>query len=771
MEALVVQNFKYGLDTRRSEQTSLPGTLVTLQDAHINQGGEVEKRKAFVLQGQLPAGCFGLQETPSAIYTFGSIVAATQQPLLDAQFGVGIVTYQQLQHYLETLPGLSLGGHIHPAMTAVLFSCCFNGKPWVIATFGPSDAGPGIPASTQVFDDGAPVRAYSAGYEWTVSSGNGLVLGLQLTDEFNADPPPTFSAFYAGVGARVVITTTNPALPFTAVLSDTAGGLLTQYSYTDPIPATTGVAASTVFFLQTTTASADTLTAITVPDLTDPTYTATINLLSASVSLKTTSTYTLGQVGQAIVNAVAANTSQGYSAAFTIVSKSDAGATAYILQITISAPLAQGANINTKNCVLNITATHALVASANWSGSSSSTATVAFANGLATTTATAAVMVLDFDATATWIVGQSWQVIITANDIDYTYGAGNLAGLSPVACGALGRKMNLFSGTTWAFSATEDGTLWEQQDIGADYINITDLSSSASQALTAIASYQGKVALFSPLQVQIWTADANPMLYTQTQVLQNTGTTHSQGVQGLGDWDVIYPSFTGFRSLRVRDSSLNAMIVDLGSPVDTLVQADNLVVPANSACSAYEPLTGRYMCFLNGKIYVLSYYPQLKIQAWSIYKPGFTAVKMCVYQSKVYLLDSNNNVYLYGGADNNTYDFCRPVVELPWLDHGALVQRKTSVGIDIACKGQWSVYATMQPYTDTQDFPNLPPGLVLITGSPTNPNVNSDSTFPLMNLPFTATGTHIKIVALGAASPYPAVLSSIVWRYTNAGSK
>lgn len=770
MDALVVQNFKFGLDTRRSEQTSVPGTLVTLQDAHVNQGGEIEKRKAFVKLGTLPTGCFGLQETPTALYTFGSIATATQQPLLDAAFGAGVITYQRLQHYIETLPGISLGGHIHPAMTGVVFSCCFSGLPFVIATFGSGDLG--LVASTQVFDNAVPVRAYAAGVCWVSGTNNGDVLGAQFVDEFNSDPPPGFVATYVGTGSRVQIAPTNLTTPFAAVLSDTMGGLLTQYSYTAPIAASGGAVGTVQVWIQTTTASADTLTAITVPDVTDPTLTATINLITTPVSLKTTGAYTLGQVGQAICNAIAANTAQGYSGTFSIVTKNSTGAAVQVLQITLSEPTAQAGvmKINSKSAVFSVSAAHAYLATSNWGGASNISVSVAWANGTLSTAATPASMVVDFSQ-STWTVGTTYSIILTVNNIDYAYGLNNFAGITPTVCAALTRKVNLLSGTAWAFSATEDGDFWETQDAGAGLINISDLSASASQSLTAIASYQGKVALFSPLQVQIWTADADPLKYVQTQVLENTGTTHSLGVRSLGDWDVIYPASSGFRSLRVRDSSLNAMVVDLGSPVDSLVQADNQVAAANSACSAYEPLSGRYFCFLNGKIYVLSYYPQLKIQAWSIYKPGFTAVRMAVYQARIYLLDNAGNVYLYGGASGNVYDTTQPVAELPWLDHGQPVQMKKSIGIDIACLGEWSVYATMRPYTDNLDYPNLPPGLVLVTGSPTSPNVNSDSTFPLKNLPFNDTGTHIKIIAVGAAVATAATLSSIVWRYNGVGPK
>lgn len=60
-----------GLDSRRSELTSNPGALLELTNAHVNQGGEIEKRKKF---GYLrrPGKTFGLVSTDSGLMVFGS---------------------------------------------------------------------------------------------------------------------------------------------------------------------------------------------------------------------------------------------------------------------------------------------------------------------------------------------------------------------------------------------------------------------------------------------------------------------------------------------------------------------------------------------------------------------------------------------------------------------------------------------------------------------------------------------------------------------------
>jgi hypothetical protein len=114
-----INSFKYGLDTRREALASLPGTLQTAQNCHINSGGEIEKRKAFVkLANFFADDTFGLQDTDQGLVTFGSD-AAPNQTLPPG------VTYQRLQS--------PYGNAVN--MSSVLFSCCFLGKAFVLAKF------------------------------------------------------------------------------------------------------------------------------------------------------------------------------------------------------------------------------------------------------------------------------------------------------------------------------------------------------------------------------------------------------------------------------------------------------------------------------------------------------------------------------------------------------------------------------------------------------------------------------------------------------------
>jgi hypothetical protein len=136
MPYIVVENFKGGLDTRRHKLASAPGTLTRLQNAHITRGGEVEKRKAIKLKHALPAGTFGMETSVNSIYVFGSI-EYTQQMMPHG------VTYQRLQSPTGA------------AMTEVVYSTVYGGKPFVIAKFADGKQFP--------FWDGAFITDWNSG--------------------------------------------------------------------------------------------------------------------------------------------------------------------------------------------------------------------------------------------------------------------------------------------------------------------------------------------------------------------------------------------------------------------------------------------------------------------------------------------------------------------------------------------------------------------------------------------------------------------------------
>lgn len=115
MSYALIQDFKAGIDRRKSIDTAPEGSLWDLVNAHITRGGEIEKRKAFATKYTLPAGTFGLHSANNQLYVFGSGV--------DPGVPSG-VNYQRLQHSDSAT-----------SMSAVLHAESFDGKPYVIAEF------------------------------------------------------------------------------------------------------------------------------------------------------------------------------------------------------------------------------------------------------------------------------------------------------------------------------------------------------------------------------------------------------------------------------------------------------------------------------------------------------------------------------------------------------------------------------------------------------------------------------------------------------------
>lgn len=165
MKELSIANFKYGLDARREALTSILGTLVTCENAHINPGGEVEKRKAFVLLGGGPdlfdEDYFGLEFTSRGAFVFGS--EEPSNPVVSPSFfGSDVpLTFEVLEHPSVT-EGEAYDAAYHK-MTAVKSSRVFEDKTLVAATF--------TDGNTFLYYDGELVPA----------SRNGMVLHGQAT--------------------------------------------------------------------------------------------------------------------------------------------------------------------------------------------------------------------------------------------------------------------------------------------------------------------------------------------------------------------------------------------------------------------------------------------------------------------------------------------------------------------------------------------------------------------------------------------------------------
>lgn len=131
MPSFGVNNFSKGLDTKRHLISAEAGELQDLVNAHVNRGGEIEKRRAFVklshpdwpYSSTMPPQTFGMEITGAGVFVFGS----NPKPLWSWPDGVD---YQRLQHP----DGFE--------MTGVRWSSVYGAKPFVLAEFSNGDVIP-----------------------------------------------------------------------------------------------------------------------------------------------------------------------------------------------------------------------------------------------------------------------------------------------------------------------------------------------------------------------------------------------------------------------------------------------------------------------------------------------------------------------------------------------------------------------------------------------------------------------------------------------------
>ena len=179
MPYIVVENFKGGLDTRRHKLSSAPGTLTSLVNAHVTRGGEIEKRKAFQLTYTLPAGTFGLETSSGSVYVFGSLDLASQMP-------AGVI-YQRL----VSPDGAGV------AMTDVVYSTVYGGKPFVIAMY---ENGKKYP-----FWDGSFIKDFSGGIVTAAMLNNaGIVAHLASLFSYTNNDSQPYSVQAIGNKLRVI---------------------------------------------------------------------------------------------------------------------------------------------------------------------------------------------------------------------------------------------------------------------------------------------------------------------------------------------------------------------------------------------------------------------------------------------------------------------------------------------------------------------------------------------------------------------------------------
>jgi hypothetical protein len=369
----------------------------------------------------------------------------------------------------------------------------------------------------------------------------------------------------------------------------------------------------------------------------------------------------------------------------------------------------------------------------------------------------------------TWADGDTFSITITDPDdpsIPTIVGKSRVTNQPGICSITYKSKEYVAAGSTLFFSAVNDATKWDIYDTGSGFIDMSN-NFGGREKLTGIGIYQDRLAVFSRRNIQLWYMDPDPAKNAQYQILSNTGCIAPDSVASMGFIDTLYLSDSGIRSIRARENTDTATTNDIGSAIDDIVTAHIASLnepstgwgsPKGSKSKAIiDPIDGRYWLVIKNKIYVLSYYPNANISAWSVYEPGFDIDEIVTADGKIFLR-SGNQIYSYGAAlafDQEDYDDCEVTVELPYLDGNKPATYKRAVGIDMTCEGEWKVY---------MGFDHTNP-----TARDLVATVNQ-STYALGKIPAVGAGTHFGLRFTSEFDGY-AKLANIIVHFSEMHSK
>lgn len=237
---------------------------------------------------------------------------------------------------------------------------------------------------------------------------------------------------------------------------------------------------------------------------------------------------------------------------------------------------------------------------------------------------------------------------------------------------------------------------------GAGFINIAS-QTNGSERLVMAAAYAGYAAIFSARAVRLFQLTTDATAVTSFQSMQNQGSIAALSVQSFATTDVFYLDLSGIRSLRERDTTFTAYAADVGSAIDSPVQAWMAQVGSAAsaqAVSVVDPLDGRYWLAIGPRIWVYSYFPSTQVGAWSHYDPGFTIQAFATVREKVYCYDGTT-VYLYGGDGGNQFPAAGvtpPQFTTPFHNPGnSGSTQKIETAYNVVASGVWQVKVFTNP--------------------------------------------------------------------------
>lgn len=692
MGTLHVREMTGGLDARRLPETTPGGVLIRADNGHITRGGEFQSRYAFVPEMMLPASTVGLAHTRTGLVTFGSGPTPVGLPLN--------VRYMQLPSGSREL-------------SRIVDWELFEGKLYVVAEY----------------QDGAIVHFYD-GVEVSAWEDARARVTLQI-DGGNITPAQNAQAQFEVTGG------TDEVINYVTSIQVSGTELLSRQIFHTGDNAETAAIIAADINDNPTTPTYEAVAVGSVVQLTTGRAGAAAN--GRTITWEANGNFTIGNT------TVFSGGADRVDPQIDLITIGGVPATRY--------PIPWTGDVDTMaeavaDAIMDVASDPEYEATAN--GASviiKTTVEGAAQNG------------------RTVLVTKTGDVNVSFPSGEQTAGGKDLADgeyLPADLILTVREKMYAGAGSLLHYSAVQDPTVWVPpantgDPIGAGFTNIA-ASNSSSYRITGLSRYYDQLAVFTPDTVQTWFIDPDPDLFIQTQVLENTGTECPGSVTQFGDSDIFYLDSSGLRSLRSRDSSNAAATTDIGVPIDDLLVPllRNMSVEQKLRVTGLiNPTDKRFWLIIDDQVFVYSYYPNSKINAWTRYElktvvgeteRNFSVDTALVFDRRVFIRSMGNTVYCYGGWNRgDDYDDTPAVAWLPMLDADAPAAEKDWTGLDVAASGRWDVNVAWDPTRPEATSP-----VANLTGT----------TYGLRRVPMKNRGSHVGLRFTSRGGP--AVLSALV---------
>lgn len=196
-------------------------------------------------------------------------------------------------------------------------------------------------------------------------------------------------------------------------------------------------------------------------------------------------------------------------------------------------------------------------------------------------------------------------------------------------------KIWAISGDTVKFSATSNPRDWTTtQDAGSLAVG---LKQKGSDNALALGQYKEKnLVVFFADGSQLWSVDPDPANHAFTQSLPGVHTRYHRSIALLYQ-DMYMLTDFGFRSISESVLTNSQSEIDVGSPIDSVVQDDLPQTPTVTPKAKFSPSLGQYLCVIDKTIYAFTISKTAKITAWSEYALPWNIDDWTLLDSQIFL--------------------------------------------------------------------------------------------------------------------------------------